>query len=166
MDVEYGIILQERPVDLAVATEREANKSDEPSGIRKNHADPDAPDANTQLAFISTAEYLEDSEGISIYEINNGTGYILISDQSANKFRIYRCEGEADNPHNHKQTKVVDVSTSNSDGSDIINVPVNDKFPAGMFVAMSDNKTFQYYSWVDIAGTDLAIAPNGVRQAK
>jgi len=140
--------------------------SDEQSGIRKYHADPDAPDANTQLAFIGTAEYLEDSEGISIYEVNDGTGYILISDQSANKFRIYRREGEPDNPHNHKQIKVVDVSTNNSDGSDITNVPVGDKFSAGLFVAMSDNKTFQYYSWIDLAGSDLTIAPNGVKQAK
>ena len=27
---------------------------------------------------------------------------------------------------------------------------------------MSDNKTFHYYSWDDIAGDDLVKAPNGV----
>jgi hypothetical protein len=35
-----------------------------------------------------------------------------------------------------------------------------------MFVAMADDKTFQYYSWADIAGTDLVIAPNGVKKAR
>lgn len=140
--------------------------SDEQNGIRKYYADPDAQEANKQLGVISTAGYLEDSEGISIYAVNDGTGYIIISDQSANKFHIYRREGEPDNPHLHKEVKVVDVSTSNSDGSDVTNVPLGDKFRGGLFVAMSDDKTFQYYSWADIAGTDLVIAPSGVKQPK
>jgi len=140
--------------------------SDEQSCIRKYYADPDAQDANKQLGVISTASYLEDSEGISIYEVNDGTGYILVSDQSANKFHIYKREGEPGDPHNHKQVKEVDLSTSNSDGSDVTNVPLGPKFPYGLFVAMSDDKTFQCYSWADIAGDDLIIAPNGIKQAK
>jgi hypothetical protein len=43
----------------------------------------------------------------------------------------------------------------------VTNVALNEKFPAGLFVAMSDDKTFQFYSWKDIAGEDLMIAPNG-----
>ncbi|MFH0988643.1 MAG: phytase [bacterium] len=140
--------------------------SDEQTSIRKYYADPDAKDANKELAAISTADYLEDSEGISIYEVNDGTGYILVSNQSANKFHIYTREGEPGNPHNHKLVKIVDVSTNNSDGSDVTNIPVNDKFPGGLFVAMSDDKTFHYYSWNDIAGKDLMVAPNGVKKAK
>lgn len=138
--------------------------SDEQNCIRKYLADPDMPDAGKQLGTISTAGYLEDNEGISIYEVNDGTGYILVSDQSANKFHIYKREGEPGNPHEHKEVKVVDVSTTNSDGSDVTNIPLGPKFPAGMFVAMADDKTFQYYSWADIAGRDLMIAPNGVKK--
>jgi 3-phytase len=140
--------------------------SDEQSCVRKYNADPEADGADKQLGTISTDGYLEDSEGISIYEVSDGTGYILVSDQSANKFHIYKREGEPGNPHEHKKVKVVDVSTTNSDGSDVTNVPLGPKFPAGMFVAMADNKTFQCYSWADIAGTDLVIAPNGVKQVK
>jgi 3-phytase len=140
--------------------------SDEQIYVRKYHADPDAEGADKQLGAISTSGYLEDNEGISIYEVSDGTGYILVSDQSANKFHIYKREGEPGNPHEHKEVKVVDVSTTNSDGSDVTNVPLGPKFPAGMFVAMADNKTFQFYSWSDIAGKDLVIAPNGVKQAK
>jgi len=58
---------------------------------------------------------------------------------------------------------VVDVSAKSSDGSDVTNIPLGPKFAAGMFVAMSDNRTFQLYSWADIAGTDLLMAPNGVK---
>ena len=140
--------------------------SDERSCIRKYFADPNVKDADKQLSSISTIDYLEDSEGISIYEVDDSTGYILISDQSANKFHIYKREGEPGDPHNHKEVKVVDVSTNNSDGSDVTNVSLDPRFRGGCFVAMSDNKTFQYYSWAVIAGTDLAIAPNGAKQTK
>ncbi len=58
-------------------------------------------------------------------------------------------------PHLHKLIKIVNVSTNNSDGSEITNVPVNPKFPAGLFVAMSDDKTFQHYSWTDLIGRNL-----------
>ena len=137
--------------------------ADEGVGIRKYHADPDADKANEELALFGTEGFTEDREGISIYQVNDGTGYILISDQEANKFNIYKREGEPDDPHNHLLVKVIDASTTSSDGCEVTNVSLNEKFPAGLFVAMSDDKTFQLYSWKDIAGDDLVIAPNGER---
>lgn len=147
--------------------------SDEQYGVRKYYADPNAPNADKELGIIYTQDYLEDNEGISIYCIDDKTGYILVSDQSANKFRIYPREGTPEvidiedpednvpaRPHLHKLLKIVDISTNNSDGSEITSASLNEKFPRGMFVAMSDDKTFQYYSWADIAGKDLVIAPN------
>jgi myo-inositol-hexaphosphate 3-phosphohydrolase len=49
------------------------------------------------------------------------------------------------------------LATIESDGSDVVSVPLGKSFPKGMFVAMSDNSTFQYYDWKDIAGDDLKI---------
>ena len=135
--------------------------SDENVGIRKYHANPDAENANAELALFGTEGFTQDREGISIYQVNDGTGYILISDQEVNKFNIYRREGESGDPHNHQLIKVIDASTIDSDGNEVTNVALNEKFPAGLFVAMSDDKTFQFYSWKDIAGEDLMIAPNG-----
>ena len=139
--------------------------SDEGSGVRKYHADPDAEGAGEELAIFANVfgseGFTRDNEGISVYQINDGTGYILVSDQHANKFRIYTREGEADDPHNHQFVKSVSVSTNESDGSEITGVVLNENFPTGLFVAMSDNKTFHYYSWDDIAGDDLVRAPNG-----
>jgi len=57
------------------------------------------------------------------------------------------------------------VSALDSDGSEVTNVPVNEKFPFGLFVAMSSDKTFQFYSWKDIAGDDLVLAPYGQVQS-
>jgi 3-phytase len=136
--------------------------SDEGVGVRKYYADPDKSDANIELALFGTEGFMDDHEGISIYPLNDGTGYILVSDQQANKFRIFKREGEPEDPHNHQLLKVVDVSTNDSDGSEVTNVRLNETFPYGLFVAMSDDKTFQLYSWADIAGEDLLIAPNGI----
>jgi len=139
--------------------------SDENVGIRKYHADPDAENADKELALFGTDGFTQDREGISIYQVNDGTGYILVSDQEVSKFNIYKREGEVDNPHNHQLVKVVEVSALDSDGSEVTNVPVNEKFPFGLFVAMSSDKTFQFYSWKDIAGDDLVLAPYGQVQS-
>jgi myo-inositol-hexaphosphate 3-phosphohydrolase len=137
--------------------------SDETVGIRKYYADPDAENANQELALFGTVGFAGDQEGISIYTINDGTGYILVSDQQANAFRIFKREGEPGDPHNHQLIKVVHVSCNESDGSEVTNAVLNDTFPVGLFVAMSDNRTFHFYSWADIAGDDLVIAPDGNR---
>jgi len=140
--------------------------SDELTGVRKYHADPDAPDAELELALFGTDGFADQREGISIYQIDDGTGYILVSDQQGNTFRIFTREGEPDDPHHHRFVKAVAVSTNESDGSDVTSAVLDPRFPSGLFVAMSDNRTFQYYSWDDIAGDDLVKAPNGVPMAE
>lgn len=160
---EFGIWSGVKEIE-AIAVDDELGYvyySDERVGVRKYKADPDALDADKQLALFATDNYMADREGISIYKINDGTGYILVSDQSANTFHIYKREGEPENPHVHKLIKIVYFSTNNSDGSDVTNAVLNDTFPVGLFVAMSDNKTFHFYSWADVAGDDLVIAPDG-----
>lgn len=127
--------------------------SDEGVGIKKYYADPDK--GNEELAFFGKSGFADDHEGISIYQEEDGTGYILVSDQQANKFHIYRREGVADDPHQHDLVKTVKVSTIESDGSEVVSVPLNSDFQHGLFVAMSDDKTFHLYRWEDIAGDEL-----------
>ena len=134
--------------------------SDETVGIRKYYADPNK--GNEELAFFGKEGFAQDHEGISIYKTDFFTGYIIISDQQANQFRLYTREGTKENPHDHQLVKVVDLATNESDGSDVTMVALGDLFPRGMFVAMSDDKTFHFYDWADIAGDDLVIAPNGI----
>lgn len=134
--------------------------SDETVGVRKYHADPDMGDE--ELALFGTVGFASDHEGISIYKTDIGTGYIIVSDQQANKFQLFSRAGTKTNPHDHQLVKVIDVSTNESDGSEVTNASLGDLFPRGLFVAMSDNKTFQFYAWEDIAGDDLIIAPDGL----
>ncbi len=130
---------------------------DEKTGIRKYPADPESPNANMELALFGTDNFTNDREGISIYDLGNGKGYILVSDQQADRFNIYPREGTKTNKHEHPLLKSVNVSTHESDGSDIYSGYLNEQFPHGIFVAMSTNKTFQYYAWEQIAGNTLEI---------
>ena len=137
--------------------------ADEGTGILKYRADPDAPDAGRQLAVFGRSLFTQDREGISIYEVNDGTGYILVSDQQANLFQIFPREGTKGKPHDHPLLKAVKVSTIESDGSDVTSRSLGPKFPQGLFVAMSNGGTFHYYTWPQIAGADLVVAPDGIR---
>ena len=127
--------------------------SDEGIGVRKYYAEPSKGDQ--ELALFATTGFSEDHEGISIYQTSARKGYILVSDQGANQFHIFPREGSAQNPHEHPELKVVKVEAKQSDGSDVTAVPLNKTFKKGLFVVMSDDKTFHFYRWEDIAGKDL-----------
>ncbi|RFM27892.1 3-phytase [Deminuibacter soli] len=131
--------------------------SDEGVGVKQYYAD--AAKGNTQLALFGTTGFAEDHEGISIYSLSDSTGYILVSDQGANRFRVFRREGNAAAPFEHPLLKVVDVSATQSDGSETIAQPMGPKYPKGLFVAMSNDRTFHIYRWEDIAGKELSVIP-------
>lgn len=137
--------------------------TDEWTGIRKYHADPDAPGADRELALFGTEGFQEDREGVSIYAMSDGTGYLLVSDQQANTFQVFPREGIPGNPHSHPRLKVVKVSTVGSDGSDVTSAALGPRFPQGLFVAMTEGGTFHFYAWPQIAGADLVIAADGRR---
>lgn len=126
--------------------------SDENVGIRKYYAHPDS--SNRELALFGTTGFADNHEGISIYKHDDGTGYILVSDQRANQFHVFPREGTADNPHEHPELKVIKTSTTESDGSEVTSVSLPD-FPQGLFVAMSDDRTFQIYRWEDLVGNEV-----------
>ena len=124
--------------------------SDEQFGVHKYHADPDAPDATKELAVLGTTGFVSDLEGIAIYPQAGGAGYILVSNQQADTFRIFPRGGSAGKPHDHPLMASVRLSTRESDGSDVTPVALPG-FPGGLFVAMSTDRTFHFYAWDDIA---------------
>lgn len=122
--------------------------SDEQVGIRKYYADPEK--GNEELALFGQGQFTDDNEGISIYRLDDKTGYILVSDQAANKFNVYPREGKENMPHQHDRLASIAVSTRESDGSDVTSTSLPG-FEGGLFVAMSTDKTFQLYRWTDLA---------------
>lgn len=124
--------------------------SDEATGIRKYYADPDHPNANKELALFGTSGFDGDREGICIYPARGSAGYIIVSDQAADRFHLYRREGEPDGPHDHRLVKIVRAQARQTDGCEVTGASLGDRFPYGLFVAMSDDGSFHYYSWKDI----------------
>jgi 3-phytase len=135
--------------------------ADEWVGVHKYSADPDAPEADQELALFGIEGFKEDREGIAIYEMNGGKGYITVSDQQANTFHFFKREGEPDNPHEHRLVTVLKLSTRGSDGSEATHVFLNERFPMGVLVAMSEGRTFHYYSWEELAGELRKVATEG-----
>lgn len=131
--------------------------SDEGKGVRQYYADPEK--GNEELALFATENFKQDHEGISIYELTDSTGYILVSDQGANRFQIFSREGTPERPFEHKLLKTVDVRAMESDGSEVVSVPLNQDFKHGLFVVMSTDRTFHLYRWEDIAGPELKLRP-------
>lgn len=124
--------------------------SDEGYGVRKYLADPLANDAEDELAVFGRSGFAEDREGISIYPTGPESGYILVSNQQANTFRIFPREGSVAGPHDHPLLASVRLSTMDSDGSDVTPETFGGRFPGGLFVAMSTDQTFHYYAWDDL----------------
>lgn len=127
--------------------------SDEGVGVRKYNADPEK--GNEELAFFAQEGFSDDHEGISIYTLDDTTGYILVSDQGSNLFHVFPREGSDSNPNEHKLITTIATSTISSDGSEAISSALGPDFPHGLFVAMSNDKTFQIYRWEDMAGDIL-----------
>lgn len=132
--------------------------SDEGVGVRKYAAEPDM--GNEELALFATEGFADDHEGISIYEVDDSSGYLLVSDQQANLFHVFPREGSPENPHAHPLLTKILLSTNQSDGSEVSSRSFGPKFPRGIFIAMSDNKTFHFYRWEDVAGKQLKIRKN------
>lgn len=119
--------------------------AEEKYGIHKYAADPAAADAATELALFGTTGFAGDREGISQLETSATQGFLLVSDQQARRFRVFPREGSATDPHAHAELATLDVRATESDGSDCVVRPLGTRFPRGLFVAMSDDRTFQLY---------------------
>jgi 3-phytase len=77
----------------------------------------------------------DDVEGLTIYYGKNGTGYLLASSQGDNTFVTYTREGNNEYVGNFAVGNSGSIdSVQESDGADVINVPLGSNFPSGLFV--------------------------------
>jgi 3-phytase len=128
--------------------------ADEGDGIHKWHADPEHPGASTQLAHFGKDGFKGDREGIAIYTLGKGAGYILCTDQidGNSEYRVYRREGKAGYPHDHSE--VVTVFRGGADGTDGLeatSAALGSRFPHGLLIAMnSAGRNFLVYDWANV----------------
>ncbi|MBE8986552.1 phytase [Nostoc sp. LEGE 12450] len=77
----------------------------------------------------------DDVEGLTIYYGKNGTGYLLASSQGDNTFVAYTREGNNEYVGNFAVGNNGPIdSVQESDGADVINLPLGPNFPFGLFV--------------------------------
>jgi 3-phytase len=127
--------------------------SDELNGIHKWHADPHHPNAARELAHFGLKEFAGDHEGIAIYSIPGGKGYILCTDQIEGNthYHVYRREGGPSGPHDHSEMiKCIRGGADSTDGLEATSRPLGPRFPAGLVVAMNSGpKNFLLFKWED-----------------
>ncbi|RXG20643.1 3-phytase [Leeuwenhoekiella polynyae] len=110
--------------------------SDEGESIKKYHAEPAK--GNEQLAAFGSEDFLEDIEGIAIAAYDDGSGMLIVSDQQRGQFNIY-------DRKTNELVRILNLATTETDGCEVVTVPLNDSFKNGLFVAMNDDGTFYYY---------------------
>lgn len=134
--------------------------SDEAACMRKYYADPDHRSANKELGAFGEDEYSADREGIGLYTLADGKGYIVCTDQLRNSlYLIYPREGLPGKPHDHgKAIKTVRGGGNDTDGIEVTSESLGPKFPEGILVVMnSKGRNFKVYDWRDIAKTGRPI---------
>jgi 3-phytase len=102
-----------------------------------------------------------DIEGVSLWAGKDGKGYLVLSNQGADNYAVYRREGEnafvglfhigAD------ADRGID-GASETDGLDVTSAPLGAKFPDGLLVVQDgrnlsprETQNFKFVSWRDIA---------------
>lgn len=110
--------------------------SDEGMGIRKYYADPAK--GNNELAFFGGEFFKDDIEGIAIAANSDKDGFLIVSDQQKGQFNLF---SRVDNSF----IKAINLGTEETDGCEVVTVPLNETFKKGLFVAMNDEKDFFFY---------------------
>ncbi|MCF4967012.1 hypothetical protein CV014_07695 [Nostoc sp. CMAA1605] len=141
-------------------------------GIWKFDAEPNGRNTGKLVDKIKDlgGSYLtDDVEGLTIYYGQNGQGYLLVSSQGDNTFAVYNRGG--DNEYLGRfavgNNGSID-SVQESDGADVVNVPLGANFPYGLFVTQDGsndparlveddgelenvNTNFKFVPWENIA---------------
>ena len=149
---EFGHFSGKKEIE-AVAVDGELGRvyySDEQFGVHEYAADPAVPEANREIALFANTGFVGDQEGISIFPTGPRTGYVIVSNQDGNRFEVFTREGSATDPAGHAHLASLALTARASDGNDATATALGPRFPHGLFVAMSEDRTFQFYAWEDL----------------
>ncbi|WP_254446641.1 phytase [Dolichospermum sp. UHCC 0259] len=143
-------------------------------GIWKFDAEPNGSNTGKLIDVVKSlggSNLVDDVEGLTIYYGANGTGYLIASSQGDNTFAAYTREGNNEflGRFGIGNNGAID-SVQESDGADVINVPLGANFPYGLFVTQDGNNdpaklveddgeienvnsNFKFVPWENIANT-------------
>lgn len=135
--------------------------AEEDVGLWKYRADADGGNRRHALDRVGSRNGLNaDLEGVAIWHGRDGRGFIVMSNQGANRYAVYRREG--DNAF-VGQFEIVDVlhrgidGTSETDGLAVTSHPLGLRYPDGLLVVQDgknqpagEYQNFKFVSWRDI----------------
>ncbi|WP_019670756.1 phytase [Eudoraea adriatica] len=110
--------------------------ADEGVCIRKYHAEPSMGDE--ELSCFGREYFRSDIEGIAIAKDVGGEGFLIVSDQQRGQFNVFSAT-------DNRFVKAVNLGTSDTDGCDVITTALSPTFSTGLFVAMSNDKTYHFF---------------------
>jgi len=129
--------------------------ADEEYAVHKWHADPDHADAGRELATFGREGFKGQREGIAIFTRDDGTGFIVTSDQieGSSQLRVYPRQGQPGRPHEHDPAVGVMITSADStDGLEIVPSGLPGDLARVLLVMMnSRDRNFQLYGWGEVA---------------
>ena len=123
--------------------------SQEGGGVWKYSAEPTGDTSGTRIVTAGEHGLIPDVEGITLYYRAGGAGYLIVSSQGSDDFKVY----DRRPPHAYLGTFAVKGTTS-TDGCDVINLPLGPSLPGGAFVCHNGSNSpypDELVSWSEIA---------------
>lgn len=171
-DAGNGKVRAQRVRDFAFSSQVEGCVADDETGklyvaeedvgLWSLSAEPDGGSAMTMIARISDNPALKDDlEGVGIYDLGGGRGYLVVSSQGNDSYAVFRREG--DQAYLGSFIVVADGQrgidgVSETDGLEITSRNLGPGFEHGAMVAQdgrnvlpSENQNFKYIPWKSIA---------------
>ncbi|MNK09555.1 3-phytase precursor [compost metagenome] len=172
IDAGNGKVRAVRVRDFAFASQVEGCVADDASGLLfvaeedvglwRLSAEPDGGSAMTMVARITENPALKDDmEGVGLYDLGDGRGYLVASSQGNDSYAVFRREG--DQAYLGSFIVVADGArgidgVSETDGLDVTSRNLGPGFEHGAMVAQDgrnvlpgENQNFKYVPWTSIA---------------
>ena len=109
----------------------------ESKGVWKVGAEPDASTSGSLIAKVGDASGLQrDVEGIAVYHGAGSTGYVMVSSQGSNDFKVYDLQA----PHAHVGSFTIAGVTAAS-GIEVTSANLGPAFPSGIFAAQNESSS-------------------------
>jgi len=103
---------------------------EEEGGIWKLGAEPDDETPGQIIVPVTDHGFEADIEGLALLYGPDGAGYLIASSQGNAQYKVFDRKA----PHHYVTTFTI-AGVSDTDGIDLVNVPLGAKFPAGIFAA-------------------------------
>jgi 3-phytase len=136
--------------------------AEEDIGLWRAGAEPTSGSAVRAIATVAANPKLKDDmEGVGLYDLGGGRGYLVVSSQGNNSYAVFRREG--DQAYLGSFAVVADGArgidgVSETDGLEITSANLGPGFEHGAMIAQdgrnvlpSENQNFKAVSWTDIA---------------